>query len=288
MSLQVNRSIAVSLLVLSAAALAGCVAPSQKQLAMLRSQVATERESLAAAANPYRIKNSSASMELHGKPLNDLLTDFNRLPPTKRFTFVRSTATSGHLKYHKWFSCPWPLDGNASWFIDLTPSNSLIGALALGEFDYSWAGPEKFNFGIRAGAALAGFAVFYVDNCFWTQPTIPLWFEGFATEKFSGRLLPVATDTGAEFKFDITSPRHITVFAHINGLPFWLNLDTMDSLGALELDNIVGKKGKLKFGNTAVCRDYQVDATTKNPRVLEVGLAIDSDVKLVWAAPGDC
>lgn len=268
-------------------ATAGC-AITNAQLDDLRKQVAEKRALLTATVDSqtFRMANADLSVEVEGKPLNDLLSDFNAKPQSDRQTLVVATGSTGHLYYHLWFDCFW--GGHASWFVDLVPASSFAGGLQLGTFGYNWSGPDGFNFDISARALAGGTAVGYIDNCLWQTPILPIVFVGYADEHFYGRLEPSVIGDSAQFEFHVTSPNHITVWSFLDGVWFWLNEDSMDNLGTLSIDSIIGKKGRVKDALANICRDYTLDVNVKNPRVLAVGLSLDADVSVTWDDQKPC
>jgi len=266
---------------------AGCAVTSG-ELEQLRSQVAEERALLTSVVDSqsFRVSAADLSVEVEGRPLNDLLSDYNSKPQSDRETLVQATGSTGHLYYHEWFECFW--GGDASWFVDLYPPSSFAGGLQLGTFDYSWGGADGFDFAIGARALAGGTAVGYIDNCLWQTPILPVIFFGYADEHFHGRLVPSVNGDSAQFEFHITSPNHITVWTFVDGVWLWLNEDSMENLGSLSVDSVLGKKGEVRDALANVCRDYTLDIKAKNPQVLAAGLSLDADISVNWAEQKTC
>jgi hypothetical protein len=277
---------------LSLVCLAGCV--SNKHLEELRAQVVQERAKLAIAAEPYRIKDVDLAMEVEKAPIDTLINDFNSLSESARTFDIRSYDKSGYLKYHKWFKCPWPLHGNASWFIRLAFDEAFLAHLKLGRFgNKGWSAGTGLNFSIQAGMLAGGVAIGYIDNCLWETPVVGVVIVGAAQENFRGHMTPIVDNTGAQFELTVTDPAHITLLATayltgIGTIPFWLNLDPLEDLGTIKVENIVGKEGRLENKLTDVCRPYKLDLTMTKAELLQAGLGVAGKTKVVWEAAGPC
>jgi len=275
------------------ASASGCSWITEEELDGLRTQVEQERLALKPIADPYRIEGLEFAVEVDKAPLFVLVDRYNDLSSSDRTINIRSYDRSGHLKRHRWFRCPWPLSGHASWFIDLISDEAFVGQLILGRFQYSWHQNQGMQFSISATALAAAAAYGAINNCFWETPITYILAVGYAAHTFKGHTEPLLTGKGAEFEFRVTSPRHIQVIvaADIGGIgpvAFPLREDPLEDLGSLELNNIVDEEGELRVDALNLCRDYKLDATATDARILKSGLAVGGKIDVDWKPAAPC
>jgi hypothetical protein len=280
------------LLLLVVVALSGCA--STKRLEELRVQVDAKRAKLATMAEPYRIKNVDFAVEVEKAPLESLIYAYNNLPGSARKFEIRSYDRSRYLKYHKWFKCPWPLNGNASWYIRLAFDEALLAHLELGQFNINgWAAGTGLDFSIKASMDAVAGAVGYIDNCLWETPVTAIGVYGAASETFRGHMVPIVDGSGAGFQIKVNSPSDIKldVLAYVTGIgviPLWLNLDPLEKLGTIKVENIVGEEGQIENKLANTCRAYKLHITMTQAELLQAGLSVRGNSRIVWEAPGAC